>query len=116
MAEHKTSDVLTLTLLAGLAGAGLALLLAPRSGRETREQLQQSADELKHKAGDNFDRTKAKLHHNAEKLKAWKEHLANRASEQSQQIQDKIQAAADSSPEEISDFNASVLRNWEEEV
>lgn len=115
MAEHKTSNVLTLTLLAGLAGAGAALLLAPRSGRETRQKLHQSADDLKHTAEDNLNSTKAKLQHNAEKLRAWKEHIANRAAEQSERPQDSI-LPTDSSTEEINDFNASILRNWEEEV
>jgi gas vesicle protein len=35
----SASDVILAFLLGGIAGAGLALLYAPRSGRETREML-----------------------------------------------------------------------------
>ena len=34
----------------GLVGAGVALLVAPKSGKETREQLKEMADEFKGKA------------------------------------------------------------------
>lgn len=51
MAERQAhSGGLMMPLLAGLAGAGLALLLAPRSGQETREQLKARADNLQQQA------------------------------------------------------------------
>ena len=37
--EGATSSVLVAFLFGALTGAGIALLLAPRSGRETREAL-----------------------------------------------------------------------------
>ena len=41
-----------LAFVAGLAaGAGVALLLAPRPGRETRHQIASKASELSHKLG-----------------------------------------------------------------
>lgn len=43
------------TLLGGLIGAGLALLLAPVPGRETRRRLRQNLDEWQ-------DRTSDRLH------------------------------------------------------
>lgn len=44
--------------LGALAGATLALLFAPRSGRETRELLVRKTRELKEKAGDALDDAK----------------------------------------------------------
>src|SRR5262249_52908467 len=41
--------------IGALVGAGVALLLAPRSGKETRELLAQKAHDLKGKAGDLLD-------------------------------------------------------------
>ncbi len=37
-------------LVGGLIGAGITLLLAPRSGRETREKIKGTTDEVKGKA------------------------------------------------------------------
>jgi gas vesicle protein len=39
-------------LLGGIVGAGLALLLAPQSGEETRRKITEASDDLKHKADD----------------------------------------------------------------
>lgn len=44
--------------IGALAGAGLALLFAPRSGRETRELLVRKTRELKEKAGEALDDAK----------------------------------------------------------
>jgi len=48
-------------VLGGLVGAGLALLTAPRSGRETREKIREFADETKKKASEYAEQTKDKL-------------------------------------------------------
>ena len=37
-------------LLGGLVGAGFALLLAPQSGRETRQKIKELSEEVKEKA------------------------------------------------------------------
>lgn len=47
---YSASSVLLSFLLGGLAGAGLALLFAPKSGQETRERLRELAEEAKEKA------------------------------------------------------------------
>lgn len=45
-------------LLGGMVGAGLALLLAPQSGVETRRKIREFADEVKDKATDYADQAK----------------------------------------------------------
>jgi gas vesicle protein len=48
--EHKTNTaapVVAGLVIGGLAGAGVALLLAPQSGKETRTQIQQKTMELR---------------------------------------------------------------------
>jgi gas vesicle protein len=47
--------------LGGLVGAGVALLFAPRSGRETREKIKEFAGEAKEKAEEVFDQVKGKV-------------------------------------------------------
>ena len=48
-------------LLGGVVGAGLALLLAPQSGRETRQKIKQFTDDVKGKAVDYADEVKEKV-------------------------------------------------------
>lgn len=52
MSEEKcgTGGILLAFLAGGLVGAGLALLYAPASGRETRERITGVAEDLKKKS------------------------------------------------------------------
>jgi gas vesicle protein len=46
--------------LGGLVGAGLALMLAPRSGKETRRKIEELAVDLKDKGFDYVNQTRGK--------------------------------------------------------
>lgn len=62
MAHEENDRFLTFAtgmVLGGMVGAGLALLLAPRSGRRTRRKL-------RHTAEDWSDKAEARLQHAAE--------------------------------------------------
>lgn len=48
-------------LLGGIVGAGLALLLAPQSGRETRQKIREMAEGAKDKAAGYIDDAKKKV-------------------------------------------------------
>ena len=48
-------------LVGGLIGAGAALLLAPQSGAETREQIREKSIELRDKAEDSLEEARAKV-------------------------------------------------------
>jgi gas vesicle protein len=61
MAEENSSQwggLVTAFAVGALAGAGIALLFAPRSGRETRALLARKTRELKARAGDALDQAK----------------------------------------------------------
>ncbi len=47
--------------LGGLIGAGVALLLAPKPGRETREKIKEFAGEAREKAEEVIDQVKGKV-------------------------------------------------------
>jgi hypothetical protein len=49
MSSHVQSSLLKASVVSGLVGALFALVLAPRSGRETRRQLRRAARELLHR-------------------------------------------------------------------
>lgn len=48
----STGSVILSFVLGGLVGAGIALLTAPQSGRETREKIKGLADDTRKKASD----------------------------------------------------------------
>ncbi|MBI4684641.1 MAG: YtxH domain-containing protein [Nitrospirae bacterium] len=48
-------------LLGSIVGAGIALLLAPQSGRETRQKIRELADDVKDKAEDYVEKAKGKM-------------------------------------------------------
>jgi gas vesicle protein len=51
MREERTNrmgSILTTTLVGGALGAGLGLLLAPKSGSETRKDLRRAVDRASH--------------------------------------------------------------------
>jgi len=56
--EHSSSvcGIVTAFAIGALVGAGVALLYAPQSGKETRELLARKAREVKDKAGELKDR------------------------------------------------------------
>ncbi len=55
--------------LGGLIGAGVALLFAPRSGKETREKIKEFAGEAKGKAEEVIEQVKGKVSTAVEKGK-----------------------------------------------
>lgn len=103
MAERTArSNTLMVSVLAGLAGAGVALLLAPRSGRETREQL-------KSKAEDGLNTAKETMEHGVEKAKDASSHFASAIKHTGRQTKRQM----DELKEEASDIKDT---NWKEEV
>lgn len=58
---YSSGSVLMSFLLGGMVGAGLALLLAPQSGEETRKKIKEFADEVKDKTTGLVDQTKHKV-------------------------------------------------------
>ena len=59
----------TALLFGAAVGAGLALLYAPRSGRETRQQLSSSANRLREKANDAYSTVSTRARQTADRAK-----------------------------------------------
>jgi gas vesicle protein len=71
--EHKTNatgPVMAGLVLGGLAGAGVALLLAPQSGKETRAQIQQKTIELRNLTTETVDEKIAQVKSKTQQLTA----------------------------------------------
>jgi len=57
----SSGNVVLAFVLGGIVGAGIALLMAPQSGRETREKIKEFADETRKKADDYAGQVKDKV-------------------------------------------------------
>jgi len=58
---HSSGEVLLAFLVGGLIGAGVALVTAPYSGRETRDKLREAAGDAKDKIRTLSDETREKV-------------------------------------------------------
>jgi len=65
---NNTLSVLLGMLIGGLAGAVTMLLLAPRSGKDTRMQIQEKGIELRNLTTEMVEETVAQVRSNANKL------------------------------------------------
>jgi len=71
--EQKTNTagpVVAGIVLGSLAGAGVALLLAPQSGKETRAQIQQKTMELRDRTSETMDEAIAEVKSKTNQLTA----------------------------------------------
>ena len=59
--EDQTRSILVALVVGGLVGAGVALLLAPQSGKRTRQQIADLAEDLKDYAADLTDKVRTKV-------------------------------------------------------
>ena len=58
---YGSGSLLLSFLLGGVVGAGLALLLAPQSGQETRRKIKELADDIKEKTDEYIGEAKHKV-------------------------------------------------------
>ena len=59
--KDRTTSILVALVVGGLVGAGIALLLAPQSGKRTRQQIADLAEDLKDYASDLTDKVRTKV-------------------------------------------------------
>ena len=59
--DYSIGSLVASFLLGGIVGAGIAILLAPQSGRETREKIKEYAEHVKEKAAESVQKAKSVL-------------------------------------------------------
>ena len=59
--DDRSRSILVALVVGGLVGAGVALLLAPQSGKRTRQQIADLAEALKDYASDLTDKVRTKV-------------------------------------------------------
>jgi len=70
---YGSGSMLLSFLLGGVVGAGLALLLAPQSGEETRRQIKELAEDVKDKTTSYIDEAKGTVSSYVDKGKGFYE-------------------------------------------
>lgn len=68
LASYDSGSLLTGLLIGGLVGFGAMLLIAPRSGSKTRDQIRQKSTELRNRTVDTFDDLAALSHFDRRKI------------------------------------------------
>jgi gas vesicle protein len=58
---HGAGSLILAFFIGGLVGAGVALLIAPQPGKETRQKIKDLAEEAKEKAGGYAEQVKEKM-------------------------------------------------------
>ena len=66
----QPANFLAGVLIGGMAGAVTALLFAPQAGRETRQQIQQKAADLRDQTTSTVENTFAQVQNKASQIKA----------------------------------------------
>lgn len=114
MAHHEERpNVILISVVAGLIGAGVALLLAPRSGRETRQMLRSSAGKVKHRANENYEDLRNQARDTMQSASEMKNKIASAIKTRKDQAE---QSLEDTSGDTFTRRQSSGLTNWDEEI
>lgn len=89
---NDAKNVLIGVLIGGLAGAVTMLLVAPQSGKRTREQIQEAGIELRDRTTDSIKNTVAQMRSKGKDIKT---DVIGKVEELKQRGQDKIVANLD---------------------
>jgi gas vesicle protein len=101
--SERNGDLLKGLIIGGLIGAALGILFAPKSGKETREDIARKTEELVNKAKEEYEKAveKSKMAYEAA-IKRLKE-LELSAKEKVEEVEVKVSEFAQHSAETIQD-------------
>lgn len=115
--QRMHSNAFKVATLAGIAGASLALLFAPRSGRETRDKLKTRAHSMKHHADDKLETAKHAVEDTAHAAREMKNRAEQAVVTGTRSAREKYEELRDRTHYNMDDSMPSDLRtNKEEEV
>lgn len=109
MKERQGANVMVVALSAAAVGAGIALLTAPRSGRETRAQIKDRADRMKLKGQQSATAMRHKIN---EKMARGKE-VRDAFVQSFKATKADLKQDADAHKEQM---KSSIINSWKEEV
>jgi gas vesicle protein len=113
MAETRSSKALLVPIFAGMLGAGVALLFAPRSGRETREKMRMRAEDMKHQTKEGAAEIRESLDRSIREAQDLKERLSVAMAGTDRKAKQELR---EDQEERRTPQQSPVLSTWEEEV
>lgn len=116
MAESTVRKSLLLTVLAGMLGASLALLIAPRSGKETREMIRSKKNEAKKQAKDGVLQIRQSLDQSLKEAHELKQRLAEVLHQTDKAANNMSHAGQEKQQRHPHPVESSILSTWEEEA
>lgn len=112
MAERSSPNLALVSLVAGLTGAGIALLLAPRSGKETIAKIGEKTTELKGQTEDKIHRVRDSVNSGIDKTRDSLSEALKKTDRIAREQYDEFSHNTD----RPSRRQSPVLRAWEEEI
>lgn len=105
MTQQDSSRLLLVAGFAGLTGAALALLFAPRSGRETRADLRKRANDINNEALEQPEAAKHKIQNTQKQAHDLKDRLA-----------EAVKQRATDTQKSFEDTKKPLAAAWDEEI
>jgi gas vesicle protein len=101
--SERSGDLLKGLIIGGLIGAALGILYAPKSGKETREDIAHKTEELLNKAKEEYERTVAKSKAAYESAMKRLQELELAAKGKVEEVESKVSEFAQQSAETVQD-------------
>jgi gas vesicle protein len=106
----KSGDFVAGLMIGGLIGAAIGILYAPKSGKETREELGRKADELMAKAKEEYELAVEKSRKAYESTVQRLKSLEEKAMEKAGEAGEKVEELADKGKETIQEGKGRIKR------
>src|SRR4051812_36531338 len=106
MRQRASNHTFAISVLSGLAGAGIALLVAPRSGRETRARIRSRTQDLKEEMGDKVSSARESLEQGLDQARDVKTRLRRG-------LTSKARKAKEAAEEENERLSSPTISSWE---
>lgn len=103
MSDRGSGDFLKGLLVGGALGAVLALLYAPKSGRETREELGDRVDELYGKTREEYEAALEKTRHSYEAAVSRLRHLEEDARQKAHEMEHLVEDLVEKGSETVTE-------------
>lgn len=117
MSERSTQpNIALVSLFAGLAGAVVALLVAPRSGKETREGIRLNAEDMKQQAQQTLGESRNQVERAVKQAKTVREKVTNKMKHQGKDMEQKTTETVQDAQLAPDHIQSPVLSKWEKEI